>query len=183
MTEPTARWRRCNNCKSDMGFEQTYWVCSVSTCNRKRTGLVFCTVSCWDAHLPLMRHREAWAEERVAPTEKTWRMEQAAAAGTGSTPRPSSRKAEPALAAAAPRRRIARPAAATSAGPADDMPREILIVVSRLKEYIRAQSGFNTAESVAGALSEHVRDLCDRAIAQARSDERRTVMDRDVPRL
>jgi hypothetical protein len=56
-------WRRCSSCKKEIGFTATYWVCNVSTCNRKRTGLVFCTTSCWDVHLPLMNHREAWAEE------------------------------------------------------------------------------------------------------------------------
>ena len=60
-------WRRCSGCKKEIGFEETYWVCSVSTCNRKRTGLVFCSVECWDAHVPMMRHRDSWAEERSAP--------------------------------------------------------------------------------------------------------------------
>ena len=60
-------WRRCSSCKSDIGFGADYWVCNVSTCNRKRTGLVFCSVSCWDAHLPIARHRDAWAEERISP--------------------------------------------------------------------------------------------------------------------
>ena len=49
----TVFWKRCSSCKNAIGFERIYWVCNVSTCNRKRTGLVFCTVSCWDAHLPV----------------------------------------------------------------------------------------------------------------------------------
>src|SRR5947209_6640607 len=56
-------WRRCNSCKKPIGYGADYWVCNVSTCNRKRTGLVFCDVSCWDAHIPMMNHRESWAEE------------------------------------------------------------------------------------------------------------------------
>ena len=66
-------WRKCNSCKKPIAYEATYWVCNVSTCNRKRTGLVFCDVSCWDAHLPMMNHRESWAEERVAPTFEEWK--------------------------------------------------------------------------------------------------------------
>src|SRR4030095_10924764 len=66
MSDLTA-WRRCSACKNPIALGATYWVCSVSTCNQKRTGLAFCTVSCWDAHLPVARHREAWAEERTAP--------------------------------------------------------------------------------------------------------------------
>jgi len=60
-------WRRCSACKEPIAFGALYYVCSVSTCNRARTGLVFCDVSCWDVHLPVARHRKAWAEERTAP--------------------------------------------------------------------------------------------------------------------
>src|SRR3954470_18851054 len=66
-------WKRCNSCKKQIPYRGLYWVCNVSTCNRKRTGLVFCNVSCWDAHVPLMNHRETWAEERQAPTEQEWK--------------------------------------------------------------------------------------------------------------
>lgn len=59
--------------------------------------------------------------------------------------------------------------------------KEVLIVVSKLKNYIRAQSGMNTAGGVAGALSDHLRHLCDQAIENARKDGRKTVMDRDLP--
>ena len=65
-------WRRCNSCKKPIEFKRDYWICNVSTCNRKRTGLVFCTVSCWDAHVPGMNHRESWAEERKAPSKEEW---------------------------------------------------------------------------------------------------------------
>ncbi len=72
---PSEHWRKCSSCKKPIGFSRNYWVCNVSTCNRKRTGLIFCEVSCWDAHLPLMNHRESWAEERKAPTrEETERL-------------------------------------------------------------------------------------------------------------
>ena len=63
------RWRRCSACKNDILLGQVYWVCSVSTCNRNRTALVFCSVDCWEVHLPTERHREAWAIEERAPTE------------------------------------------------------------------------------------------------------------------
>ena len=66
-------WRRCNSCKKEIDYGALYWVCNVSTCNRKRTGLVFCEVSCWDAHVPMMNHRESWAEERRAPSLDEWK--------------------------------------------------------------------------------------------------------------
>lgn len=65
-------WRLCNSCKKPIPYQGLYWVCNVSTCNRKRTGLAFCDVSCWDAHVPGMNHRESWAEERKAPSRDEW---------------------------------------------------------------------------------------------------------------
>jgi hypothetical protein len=61
-------WKRCSICKKHIGFNETYAACSVSTCNRKRTGLQFCGLDCWDAHLPEARHRDAWGEERTSPS-------------------------------------------------------------------------------------------------------------------
>ncbi len=66
MTEES-RWRRCSACKNPIASGAIYWTCSVSTCNRKRTGLAFCTVTCWEVHLPGANHREAWAVEKFAP--------------------------------------------------------------------------------------------------------------------
>lgn len=57
--------------------------------------------------------------------------------------------------------------------------KEILVVVSKLKTYIRSAAGMNMAGNVAPALSDAIRRLCDQAIAKARSDGRKTVMDRD----
>jgi len=68
MSDEIAGWKRCSSCKTPIGFGALYWVCNVSTCNRPRTGLVFCTVSCWDAHLSVVNHRESWAVERHAPS-------------------------------------------------------------------------------------------------------------------
>lgn len=68
-------WRRCNICKKGIPYRAIYWVCNVSTCNRKRTGLHFCTVTCWDAHLPMMNHRESWAVEHRAPSRQEWEQQ------------------------------------------------------------------------------------------------------------
>jgi hypothetical protein len=57
--------------------------------------------------------------------------------------------------------------------------KEILVVVSKLKNYIRSASGMNTAGSVAPKLSDIICTLCDQAIEKARADGRKTVMDRD----
>ena len=57
--------------------------------------------------------------------------------------------------------------------------KEVLVVVSKLKQYIRSVSGMNTAGNVAPALSDSIRKLCDQAIEKAKTDGRKTVMDRD----
>ena len=56
---------------------------------------------------------------------------------------------------------------------------EVLVVASKLKNYIRAQSGMNTSSAVMSALSEKVRGLCNQAIENAKREGRKTVMDRD----
>jgi hypothetical protein len=161
-------WKRCSSCKEPIALGATYWVCNVSTCNRTRTALQFCSVSCWDAHLPIARHRESWAEERRAPST-------AEAARGPSADAPRARRRILTSAPASPSA-DAHPAAASPA------PEEVLIVASRLKDFIRAESGFNTSDRVLEPLSEIVRRVCREAIENARRDERRTVLDRDIPR-
>ena len=168
-----AVWRRCSACKKPIALGAPFWACSVSTCNRKRTALAFCSVSCWEVHLPGANHREAWAVERTAPRTPEAEGEAAApaarSAGSGGSD----------AGAGGGRRRLVRstvPAREPSA------PEEVLIVASRLKAYVRAASGFNTSDGVLEPLSEIVRRVCDEAIRNARREGRRTVLDRDVPR-
>lgn len=57
--------------------------------------------------------------------------------------------------------------------------KEVLVVVSKLKNYIRTASGMNTSGTVGPVLSDILRKLCDGAIEHAKQDGRKTVMDRD----
>lgn len=172
-------WRRCSTCKREIGFSTRYWTCSVSTCNRKGSSFVFCAVECWQSHVPTMRHRESWAEEQRSPSLETW---------AGQRPAPQARRVAPSDAAAgAPdaepaARRVVVAAAALDAADtplSSDVPRDILIVASKLKQYVKARSGLNTSDSVMRTLSDRVRRLCDDAITRAREDGRKTLMDRD----
>ena len=156
-------WRRCSACKKPIALGAVYWTCNVSTCNQKRTALAFCTLSCWEVHLPGANHREAWAVERRAPT----------------TPEPGAAPA-PAAEPRGPRRIVVSPPAAKKPEPA---PLEVLIVASRLKDYVRARSGYNTSDRVLEPLSEIVRRIVDQAIENARREGRITVLDRDVPEV
>ena len=61
----------------------------------------------------------------------------------------------------------------------DGVPHDVLIVVSKVKAYIRARSDCNTSASVNEALSDIIRAQCDQAMKRAIADGRSTVMDRD----
>ncbi len=159
-------FRSCSTCKKPIAFSAKYYVCSVSTCQRSATNFAFCSLDCWDAHVPTFRHKDAWAEERRAPAT----AEAAAPTTPAPPPRPSA-PPPPATKAAAPR------AAPPSEEASSD---DILIVASKLKAYIRAKSGMSTSASVMDALSEKVRRMSDKAIHRAELAGRKTVMDRDV---
>ena len=187
-------WLVCSSCKTDIFHGGSYFQCSVSTCNRPRTRLVFCSVACWDAHLGEARHRDAGAIESRAPSKEAWERE-LAAMGPAPVPAP----AAPSPAAPAPplrvgagsipiRRVVGDASPATAAAVEGNLrlsevaDKDILIVVSKLKKYIKDRSGMNCSDAVAEVLSDHVRALCDDSIRAAARDERKTVLDRDVPR-
>ncbi len=58
--------------------------------------------------------------------------------------------------------------------------KEILVVASKIKKYIKQKSNFNSSNSMLGALSNKVRELCDSAIENARNNKRKTVKDKDI---
>lgn len=160
-------WRKCSNCKAPIGFDTIYWVCNISTCNRKRTGLYFCSVDCWDAHLPIARHKDAWAEDRRSPKSGASVAPEPKRIDVRTEPVPS-RTSSPVHTGASPK------------GLAPKPPDEILVVASKVKAYVRARSGMNTSTSVMDVLSDRVRRLCDDAIRSAQGHERKTVLDRDL---
>ncbi len=142
--EVRAAWRKCNACKKDIALGGLYYVCSVSTCNGQRTGYTFCSVPCFDTHVPVARHKDAAAIEMTAPlTAQTVRT-------------------------------IPKSHSSTS-----NATQEVLVITSRLKDYISAKSSFNTSTEVVDTLSDYLRVLCEHAIDNARADGRKTVMARD----
>jgi hypothetical protein len=168
MTVPADTWKHCNICKTPIAFGAEFFVCSVSTCTRKRTGLNFCSLPCFEAHLPTARHRDAWAEREKAPSEAEWR----AALSAGAAPderKPDERRLD--------EQKMDEP----KPGPTDE--HEVLVVVSKLKKYVRDWSGMNTSDSAIAVLSDHLRELCREATRQAGVDGRRTVLDRDFVKV
>jgi histone H3/H4 len=57
--------------------------------------------------------------------------------------------------------------------------KDVLVVASKVKGYIRAKNEMNTSAAVMEVLSERVRALCDQAVEKAKAEGRKTVMDRD----
>ncbi|MBN1610341.1 MAG: hypothetical protein JW940_27180 [Polyangiaceae bacterium] len=160
-------WRRCSSCKGDIGFGETYYVCSVSTCNTARAPLTFCSLECWQSHVPAMRHRDAWAEERRSPSAP-------ADPSTLSTPR-----GEGTASAASDETRRRRVVSSAAEPDEPDSAHEVLIVASKLKAYVREVAEMNTSDRVFTILSDHLRELARRAARHARDDGRKTVLDRD----
>jgi hypothetical protein len=56
---------------------------------------------------------------------------------------------------------------------------EVLVVASKIKNYIKANGEMKTSAGVLESLSDRLRTMCDQAIESARSDGRKTVLDRD----
>ena len=56
---------------------------------------------------------------------------------------------------------------------------ESLVVVSKVKKYIKDKSEMNTSGAVMERLTQLVERECEKAIENARRDNRKTVMDRD----
>jgi histone H3/H4 len=145
-------WRSCGSCKKPIATSARYYACNVSTCHKS----VYCSMDCFSMHVPIFKHRDAWAEERRAPkvpdmvVQTPSRLESA--------------------------RLVTQNANSSSA---NALPKDVLIVASKLKAYIDAKSGLNTSGTVIDRLSDIVRVFCDKAIENAKNDGRKTVMDRD----
>lgn len=146
-------WRNCSICKNPIPQGGVYQKCSVSTCRKS----AYCSVECWDSHVPIMNHKSAWAEEERAPRE-VWSEEAGVRRRIVSTPKASGD---------------------SSGGTSGDLPKDVLTVVSKLKAYIKAKADMNTSGDVPDALSDIMRELCDAAIEKARMDGRKTVMGKD----
>jgi len=153
-------WRRCGSCKKEIKYGAFYQACSVSSCRK----LIFCSVTCWDVHVPVMNHKSAYAEERVAP-QKQQLLAQSISQGAALTTERAARRIL-----------IQTPKVPNEQeANADD----ILIVASKLKSFVKSKYDMNTSASVFERLSDIVRRTTADACERAGADGRKTVMDRD----
>lgn len=145
-------WRKCGSCKKEIGYNSIYQACSVSSCSK----FVFCSVECWDMHNPVMNHKSAWAEENRSPAKAQQEGRRIIIPSTPSVSAPSSHS-----------------------GQGNQSEEDILIVVSKLKNYIKHKFDMNTSANVMEILSDKVRQLTDQAVMKAKREGRKTLMDRD----
>lgn len=68
---------------------------------------------------------------------------------------------------------------ATQETPRTMSDKEVLVVASKIKAYIKDKGDMKTSAAVLDALSDRLRAMCDQAVESARSDGRKTVLDRD----
>jgi len=175
-------WSKCSSCKKEIGYSSRYYVCSVSSCNTKRTGYRFCSVSCFETHVPGARHKNAGAVEEQSPVK--------------SQPSPQW-SASPVQKSEAPKKPIVQQSAQETPRPSTGVKRrivsgsqgnprrvttesdEILIIASRFKEFMKTQSDLNCSQAVMTALSNHVRMIAMQAADNARDQGRKTLMEYD----
>jgi hypothetical protein len=150
-------WRKCIVCKNEINFSTKYYKCSVSSCDKKRSPAQFCSVECWDVHRSIMSHKSAGADEYQSPNRSEW------------------------LATTANERKVRIVSQKKSISPVSSEANtdDILVVVSKLKAYVKDASGLNTSSDVMPMLSDIVREACDKAFQNADKDERKTLMARD----
>ena len=60
------------------------------------------------------------------------------------------------------------------------MEKETLVVSSKIKNYIKSNGDLKCSAKVIEVLSDRVREICDGAIANAQSDKRKTVKEKDI---
>ena len=110
-------------------------------------------------HVPILNHKNAWAEEGRSPSQAAVQAE------------------------APVRRIIVSPSQNTPnlapSSKSSPMDHDVLIVASKLKQYVKDKYDLNTSADVMDALSQEVRRITDRAVDKARAEGRKTLMSRD----
>ena len=158
MSQEQNYWRKCIVCKKPINFSTKYYKCSVSSCDKKRAPAQFCSVDCWDIHRSIMSHKSAGADEYQSPSKEQWISQQASE----------------------PKVRIVKTQSSSSSpdiGSANTD--DILVVVSKLKNFVKDSSGLNTSADVIPVLSEILRQACTKAVQNAHKEGRKTLMARD----
>lgn len=57
---------------------------------------------------------------------------------------------------------------------------DVLVVTSKVKKFIKEKGQMNTSAETVDILSKAIEKLCEKGIESAKSDGRKTVMERDI---
>ena len=80
----------CATCRKLIALGATAYRCSVASCNAGRMKLRFCSVACWEKHVPTARHRKAsWIAEHRGASDEAGGDELARAATDAATDAPT----------------------------------------------------------------------------------------------
>ena len=153
-------WKSCSSCRKPIHYGQRRFICSVSTCQTTRHFPRFCPSDA-GTHVAVVNHRQRLGGEVYAPKEPpiSARMPQ----GGGDSDEL--------------RARLMRQMAADKKKGSET--KDVLIVASKLKKYIKDRADMNCSADVLEALSDVVRLAANDAIDRARVDGRKTVKARD----
>ena len=153
-------WRKCIVCKKEIKYTMKYYKCSVTSCDKKRSPAQFCSVDCWDVHRSIMSHKSAGADEYHSPSKEKWLQETSNA----------------------PKVRVVSKNVSIESSNSNIQSLgsdEILVVVSKLKAFVKEATGLNTSADVMPILSDIIRKSCVKAAHSAERNERKTLMARD----
>lgn len=160
-------WRKCITCKKEINFSNKYYKCSVSSCDKKRSPAQFCSVDCWDVHRSIMSHKSAGADEYQSPSRQTWLESQNHDTSEQIKVRMVSVNTK-----------SSQNNLLVQKGECIDAD-EILVVVSKLKSFVKDSCGLNTSADVMPVLSDIIRKACLNAAKNSNVDGRKTLMARD----
>ena len=152
----STEWRKCSACKKTIFLGGNYYICSISSCNKKSRPTQYCSPSCWDAHNAVMRHKDAGALKESAPQNPDH----------GNLPK------------------IIRDQSQSEFALINEkIDTDVLVVVSKVKKYIFDKSQMNTSTEIMDDLTSIIIKICNVAIANANREGRKTVLKRDMPEL
>ena len=153
-------WRKCIVCKKEINYSTKYYKCSIPSCDKKRSPAQFCSVDCWDVHRSIMGHKSAGADEYHSPSKGEAEIAESKSGKVRIVKSPNINSIN------------------TSVNNLN-VPREILVVVSKYKAFVKAAGDLNTSGDVADVLSDILREKTLDAIQKAKRDGRKTLMGKD----
>ena len=114
-----AYWRKCGTCKKEILWGSAYQKCSISSCRK----FAYCSVDCWSVHDSVMGHVNAHAVEERAPLNENKTSKRRIIVSQPRSHNETSKLGH-------------------------KFERDVLIVASKLKKYVKDRHDLNTSNNV-----------------------------------